>query len=253
MNSNLTVEKNLNLKRVFIIYKFELFLQRKRFFLVILLSVVATILTSIISLSSPNVTIFCAGTLSQIGSFSYLLTLFFAGGIIANEFDKKTALTNFTKTGRDNFFIGKTFAAFTSAIAWYAPALVVTSIFSLIEYNTIPVELIIWFGYYCLVGISITSLYLLCSAIFRSGSQAMIIGFIIFTSSAIVFVVFLFIDPSIPNPTFFYLEIVGQAIFIGDLAMPEMNIDLLLAIYIALSYLIPCLILSYLRFKTRDV
>jgi len=253
MNSILAIEENLNLKQIFNIYKFELFLLRKRYLLVVLLSVAATILTSIIALESPTVMGFYAGTLNQIGSFSYLLTLFFAGGIIANEFDRKTALTNFTKTGRDNFFIGKTFAAFTSVITWFAPALVVSLIFSLMEYNTIPIELIIWFGYYCLVGISITSLYLLCSAIFRSGSQAMIVGFIIFTSSAIVFAVLLFVDPSIPNPTFFYLELVGQAIFIGDFGMSEMNIDLLLAIYIALAYLIPCLILSYLRFKTRDV
>ena len=253
MNSNIILEENLNLKQIFSIYRFEIFLQRKRYILVVLLSVIAVILTSLMSLSSPNAKLFCGSTLSQIGSFSYLLTLFFAGGILANEFDRKTALTNFTKTGRDNFFIGKTFAAFTSVLAWFAPAIIVTTIFCLVEYNTFPVELIIWFGYYCLAGISCTSLYLLCSALFRSGSQAMIIGFIIFTSSAIVFAIFLFIDPSLPNPTFLYLEIVGQAIFIGDAAMGEMNIDLLLAIYIALSYLIPCLIISYLRFKTRDV
>ncbi len=253
MNSNLIIEENFNLKQIFNVYRFEIFLQRKRYILVALLSVVAVILTSLMSLSMPNAKLFCGSTLSQIGTFSYLLTLFFAGGIIANEFDRKTALTNFTKTGRNNFFIGKTFAAFTSVLVWIAPAFIVTSIICLIEYNTIPVELILWFGYYCLIGISCTSLYLLFSAIFRSGSQAMIIGFIIFTSSAILFAILLFIDPSVPNPTFIYLEIVGQAIFIGEAAMSEMNIDLLLAIYIALSYLIPCLILSYLRFKTRDV
>ncbi|MFX1313821.1 MAG: ABC transporter permease [Promethearchaeota archaeon] len=253
MNPNLIIEENLNLKQIFNIYKFEIFLQRKRYILVVLLSIVAVILTALISLSIPTAKIFCGSTLSQIGSFSYLLTLFFAGGIIANEFDKKTALTNFTKTGRDNFFIGKTFAAFTSVLTWIAPASIVTSIFCLIKYNTIPIELVIWFGYYCLIGISCTSLYLLCSAIFKSGSQAMIIGFIIFTSSAIVFAILLFIDPSIPNPTFFYLEMVGQAIFVSEAAMPEMNVDLILAISIALLYLIPCLILSYIRFKTRDV
>ncbi|MFX1575349.1 MAG: ABC transporter permease [Promethearchaeota archaeon] len=253
MNSNIILEENLNLKQIFNIYRFEIFLLRKRYILVALLSVIAVILTSLMSLSSPNAKLFCGSTLSQIGSVSYLLTLFFAGGIIANEFDKKTALTNFTKTGRDNFFIGKAFAAFSSVLVWFTPALIVTIIFCLIKYNTLSIELIIWFGYYCLVGVSCTSLYLLCSALFRSGSQAMIIGFIIFSSSAIVFAVFLFIDPSLPNPTFIYLELAGQAIFLGDTAMSGMNIDLLLAIYISLLYLIPCLTISYLRFKSRDV
>ena len=50
-----------------------------------------------------------------------------------------------------------------------------------------------------------------------------------------------------------YAEIAAQAIFTGPNYDTGMIVDLNLGIIMLLSYMIPSLILSYIRFKTRDV
>ncbi|MFX1363923.1 MAG: ABC transporter permease [Promethearchaeota archaeon] len=254
MTINLDNQKKVMISKIFEVFKFELILHKKRYILMMTLSLVVICLISIFSIfylpSEPR--LFAATTVGELGSFIMLLSLFFAGGILADEFDKKTALTNFTKTSRDNFFIGKTLAAYFSVIIWIGPALIETSIFSLILYNHIPVELFIWFGYYSIVGGAYTAIYLLCSAIFRSGGQAMTIGFVIFIVEAAAFGILLaFIN--FPYPFILYCELPGQAIFGTETDGIEIIIDPLLGISIALLYLIPCILIAYLRFKVRDV
>lgn len=254
MAITLDIKRSLNLKQITEIYKFEIFLQKKRYLLMMILSLAMFNLTAIFAafFPPPEAISFIAGTLGQTGSFLLFITLFFAGGILADEFDKRTALTNFTKTGRDNFFIGKTLAAFTSVLVWIGPIALESVVFCLLIYQQVPIELLYWFGYYCLVGGMYVAIYLLHSAIFRSGSQAMIMGFMTFIATTIAFGLFLaFLD--LPYLFPIYAEIAAMAIFYGNIMDDGLVINLSYGIIMAVSYLIPCLILSYLRFRTRDV
>jgi len=254
MTVNLDIQKRVMIYKIFDIFKFELILQRKRYVLMMILSVVIVSLLSLsLIFSLPSeARLFAATTVGQLGSFIMLLSLFFAGGILADEFDKRTALTNFTKTSRENFFVGKTLAAFFSVIAWIGPAFIETSIFCLILYMEMPIELLIWFGYYCIVGGAYTAIYLLCSAIFRSGGQAMTIGFVIFIAEATAFGLFLAFL-SFPYPFILYCEIVGQAIFGTETDVLGTIVNPLLGIFVAVLYLIPCILIAYFKFRIRDV
>ncbi len=254
MTINLEIQKKVMLSKILEILKFELILQKKRYILMMFLSVVIVSIISLflIFIPPPEAKLFASNTVGQLGSFILLLSLFFAGGILADEFDKRTALTNFTKTGRTNFFIGKSLAAYSSILFWIGPAFLETSIFCLILYKQIPFELFIWFGYYCVVGAAYTAIYLLCSAIFRSGGQAMTMGFIIFIAEATAFGLLLAFL-SFPYPFILYCEIVGQAILGPETDVLGTIIDPILGISVAIFYLIPCILFAYLRFKTRDV
>ena len=254
MTINLDIQKKFMISKIVDIFKFELMLQKKRYILMMILSVVVVSLISSFSIFFPpsEARLFAATTAGQLGSFLMLLSLFFAGGILADEFDKKTALTNFTKTGRENFFIGKTLAAYFSVISWIGPAFIETSIFCLILYRQIPVELLIWFGYYCIVGGAYTAIYLLCSALFRSGGQAMTVGFVFFIAEAIAFGLLLtFLN--FPYPFILYCEIAGQAIFGTETDVFGTIVHPLLGILVAVLYFIPCILIAYFRFKIRDV
>lgn len=254
MTINLDIQKKVIVSKILDIFKFELILHKKRYILMIILSVVVISLISLflIYFLPSDARLFAATTVGQLGSFIMLLSLFFAGGILADEFDKKTALTNFTKTSRENFFIGKTLAAYFSVLTWIGPAFIEISIFCIILYNHIPVELLIWFGYYCIVGGAYTAIYLLCSAIFRSGGQAMTMGFVIFIVEAAAFGILLaFLN--FPYPFILYCELPGQAIFGTESDVLGTIVDPILGISVAVFYLIPCILIAYFRFKTRDV
>ncbi len=254
-SSKTTKKSSLNLNQIIDIWRFETFLYKKRHLVLILISAVLyNIIAIVLLFNLPTLPReFAGATLSQIGSFLIFLTLFFAGGILADEFDKRTALTNFTKTGRDNFFLGKTLAAYTCVLSWTAIPVLETMIFTLILYVQIPIELFIWFGYYCIVGFMYVSLYLLFSAIFSSGSKAMTFGFVAFIVLASAFGIcgaFFNMWQYFP----IYAEVVGQSIFSG-ITTDSGGIPISIggAIIMLLSYIIPCYVLAYLRFKTKDV
>lgn len=251
MALNLEMKRNLSMNQIFVIYKFELFLHRKRYYLMLILGLVMYNLTAIILAFSPppDVKLFMASTVGQIGSLLVFLTLFFAGGVLADEFDKGTALTNFTKTGRDNFFIGKSLAVFTSVLIWNGIPLFENIIFSLALYQQVPLELFSWFVFYCLVGGTYVAIYLLFSAIFRSGTQAMVMAFFFIMAGATAFGILL------GAPYYFpiYAEIAVIQIFDPSAVDGVFIIDLSYVIIMLLAYLIPCLVLAYLRFRTRDV
>ncbi len=183
-----------------------------------------------------------------------IISLFFAGGILTDEFDKRTVLTNFTKTGRTNFFIGKTLAVLTIILIWIGPCLIELMIYSIIYYQQIPTELFIWFGLSCLSGITYAAIYILHSTIFRSGSQAMTMAFITLIILGAAFGILLaFVNSPYYFP--FYSELVGQSIFGGEVTSEEIVIILKVdwVVVMLLCYLIPSIILAYLRFRTRDV
>ena len=245
----------MSLQKIIDIFKFELCLSKKKHLVMLTLSSVLYNIFAIlmIFLRPETPQEFAAASLSQLGSFLSLLTLFFAGGIIADEFDKRTALTNFTKAGRNNFFIGKTLAAYTSVFSWIGIPFVETIIFTAIIYLYIPIELFIWFGYYCIVGLMYVALYLFFSAMFRSGSQAMSMGFLAFIALASAFgICGAFLNAWTYFPI--YAEVVGQSIFFNvSSESGGIPISIRAAIIMLLAYMIPSYILAYLRFKSRDV
>ena len=150
MTIELDIKRNINFKQILEIFKFELFLQKKRYLIMLILSLVMYNLSALflIMMAPPTTLVFVYYAVGQHGSFLLLIVLFFAGGVLADEFDKRTALTNFTKTGRDNFFIGKALAAFMCVIVWIGPVFLETLIFSLMLYGTVAIELFQWFGYF---------------------------------------------------------------------------------------------------------
>ncbi len=252
MTLNLNIKRNLNIEQIFEIWKFELLLQKKRYIIILIISLVIYNLFAIFSLGAPNALYFVVSAISQLGSFLMLISIFFVGGILADEFDKRTALTNFTKTGRDNFFIGKALAAFTGVLFWIGPAFMESSLFCLILYGEVPFQVFIWFGYYCLVGGMYTSIYLLHSAIFRSGSQAMAMSFFTFITLIIAFgILGAFFGLWYLFPI--YAEIAASAIFSGPFYDENIMINVYFGIILSLTYMIPCIILAFLQFKRRDV
>ncbi|MFX1339890.1 MAG: ABC transporter permease [Promethearchaeota archaeon] len=252
MTLSLNIKRNLNMRQIYEIYKFELLLQKKRYIIFLILSLLIYNLFAIFSIAAPNALSFVVSAINQLGSFLMLICIFFVGGIIAEEFDKRTALTNFTKTGRDNFFVGKSLAAFTVVLFWIGPAFMETIIFCLIIYGEVPFQLFIWFGYYCLVGGMYTGLYLLHSAIFRSGSQAMAISFFTFITLIIAFgILGAFFGLWYLFPI--YAEIAASAIFSGPIYDEDIMINVYFGIILSLTYMIPCIILAFIQFKRRDV
>ncbi|MFX0072825.1 MAG: ABC transporter permease [Candidatus Hermodarchaeota archaeon] len=252
MTLNLNIKKNLDIEQIFEICKFELLLQKKRYIIITIISLTLYNLFAIFSLGAPNAIYFAVSSISQLGSFLMLICIFFVGGILADEFDKRTALTNFTKTERDNFFIGKTLAAFAVVLFWIGPAFIESILFSLILYGEVPYQIFIWFGYYCLVGGMYTCIYLLHSAIFRSGSQAMAMSFFTFIALIIAFgILGAFFGLWYLFPI--YTEIAASAIFSGPFYDEDIMINVYFGVILSLAYMIPCLILAYLQFKRRDV
>lgn len=254
MTVRMNIKRNLSRSQIWNIYKFELFLQKKKFKIMLLLTLVFYNVVVIFTVINPpaDAKSFAGGAVGQIGPFLIFITLFFAGGVLADEFDKRTALTNFTKTGRDNFFFGKTLGAFTSVLAWIGPAFVETMVFCLILYGQLPIELFIWFGYYCLVGGMYVALYLLHSAYLRSSSQAMAMGFFTFIGTTIAF--------GIMGAVFglwylfpIYAEIAATAIWFGPDYTGGMIVDMWYGIIMCLCYLIPSIIFAYIGFRKRDV
>jgi len=253
MALKLDMKRSLNMHDIFEIYRFEIFVQKKRYLIITILSlIIYNIYAILLTLVPPKDAVVFVANATSSGSIVLLLALFFAGGILADEFNKRTALTNFTKTRRDNFFIGKSLAAFTSVLVWIGPMLLETFFFCLILYQQVPVELFYWFGYHCLAGGMFVSIYLAHSAIFRSGSQAMMMSFVSIIASSIAFGIF---------GAFFglwhlfpiYAEVAAIAIFSGPTNDGMMIIDVRLGIPMMLCYLVSCIVIAYLRFRTRDV
>ncbi len=250
----LEVKRVISLTQIFEIYKFEMFLLKKRYLLLSIFSLAMYNITALVLLFSsiPTATMFVQITIGQIGSILVLLTLFFAGGILADEFDKKTGLTNFTKTGRNNFFVGKTLTAFTSVLIWLGFPFIENIIFCLALFQQVPIELIYWFGYYCLVGGTYISIYLLFSSLFRSGTQAMLMSFFFVIGTAAAFGIFM---AFLGLPYYFplYAEIAVVQIFDPSTVDGVTVIDIRYVILMLLAYLVPSVILAYFRFRTRDL
>lgn len=256
MSVDLNIKRDTSPKLIYEIFKFEISLKKKRVFLILLLGIVIVnlygILMGFFLPSTPKE--FFAVITQNYGMVIILISLFFAGGILADEFDKRTALTNFTKTGRTNFFIGKSLAALTIILVWMGPTLILFIIYSTIYYQQIPIELFVWFGLSCLSGTTYTAIYLLHSAIFRSGSQAMTMAFVTFIILGTAFGLSLaFLNSPYYFP--FYADMVGQTIFSGEIDSEAIQIitNMNWAVIMLLCYFIPCMLLAYLKFRKRDV
>ena len=76
MITNLDVKRNLSLRQISDIFQFELLLSKKRFKIMLILSLIMYNLAVVFLLSAPNALIFSANAVGQHGSFLILITLF---------------------------------------------------------------------------------------------------------------------------------------------------------------------------------
>ena len=98
MTIELDIRREINKNQIFEVFKFEISLKKKRYLLVLVLGLIIVNLYGIVMafFRPPNSTLFIGSITANYDYLILFFSLFFAGGILADEFDKRTALTNFT-------------------------------------------------------------------------------------------------------------------------------------------------------------
>ncbi len=246
----MNIKNKINLNYIYEIVKSEVLLKKKRFLVVIILSLVSFNLqfSFFIYFSLPSDTdLFLLRIFTGMGAIIGFLLNFFVADIFAGELNKKTELEKFSKAGKENFFIGKSLTVFLLVLAFLLPTGVECIIMCLIFYSQIPIILFACLGYYFLVGLAYSSIYLLCSAISRSEFYAMIIGFIIFLIMSISFSLFAhFLN-------FPYLFLLYAEIAVIGLFYNSWTVHVLIAIVLMLAYIVAFHLLAYIKFKTQKM
>ena len=184
----------------------EVKLQKKKFFIFSLITIIFFVLTSVV----PNVFMpFTSLPYSQIGLYQsgieffmtilFLTTGFFFSGIICTEYKKKTGLTLLPLIDKHNLMIGKYIANYILVIGIAAIQYSLMALLTFYFYaEPIPPSLFLSFGYLALYILALASVTTFLSSFMPSGGSvlAIIIALLLFGFSIIdVFVTPTSIEP----------------------------------------------------------
>ncbi|MHA1370857.1 MAG: hypothetical protein ACTSWN_01840 [Promethearchaeota archaeon] len=180
------------MRQILEIFMFDIKRQKKKYIIILILAAIVDFFQNLLPywiIGQPKPETAMDYVSNSLGLFNIILlftTALFAGSAIANEFDKKTGIIIFPKTGKTRLFIGRTLSSYlgviTLIIAYYSTnGLITLAIYhgtdglqdAAIAYSKS-------FGFACLFGAAMVALCLLFSSMFKKGSIAIIMFVIIY-------------------------------------------------------------------------
>ncbi|MHA1847432.1 MAG: hypothetical protein ACTSYS_16275 [Promethearchaeota archaeon] len=262
------------LLQVYNVWIFELYRQRKKIIIGAIITMIVIIMDTVLPYSMlgqplpDTATDFAKEVLSFIRFLLIFMVATHAGTIIAGEFEKRTGIVLFPKTGKTRVFIGKTFAAFTGIVIFVSIYYLTGALVILGYFSSIPVEYFWSFGFACLFAGALIGVQIFYSTIMKTGTVSIILFIItyiiIFNMITSIFTLALpDLEPlailsysdglmsnilNMPDPR--YIDIpVTEDFTVRQWLTPTIQVGVLISII----YTCVSLFMAYLIFRKREV